>query len=96
MKDQTLILIPNPKDANAPAAILNLNKLSVKTEAELFYNYAISTGDGSVVKKGMFVGELKLMLELTDASKILQLDVFNADYHFTYNFTASGEIPIIQ
>lgn len=86
MRDQIQILISNTKSANAPIAQLEFNKLTIRFEAESMYNYAVSSGDGSVVSKGDFEKEVQIELPLSDSANLFQLDVFNADNHFTYNF----------
>lgn len=91
MKHETLILVPNPKGVNAPIATLKDNALIVRAKRGFVFNYAVSTGDGSVVQKGIFEGEVELELVLTDSASVFQLDIFNSDHHFFYNFIASGE-----
>ncbi|HLV43064.1 MAG TPA: hypothetical protein VKY37_12350 [Brumimicrobium sp.] len=86
MREQTQILIPNPKSANAPYAFLEFNRLIIRLDTEVSYNYAVSSGDGSVVSKGTFETEIELELPFSESSSIFQLDIFNADHHFTYNF----------
>lgn len=91
MKSQTLILVPNPKSENAPSVVLKYNQLIINSECGGMCNYAISSNDGSVIQKGVFQGDVELHLELSDSTNLFQLDIFNAEHHFSYNFIAPGE-----
>lgn len=86
MKKPTAILKPNQKNDLAPAVSLSLTELIINTDFESEYNYAISTDHGSVIQKGRFFKKTELQLDAVSSSKLLQLDLFNSEHHFTYNF----------
>lgn len=93
MNNQIIKIFPNLKNADAPSVSLNLERLFIVVEPRDEYNYAVSTDDGSVFQKGKFQKEIELQLVASSSSKLLQLDVFNSNDHFTYNFTLGKKIP---
>ena len=93
MNNQIIIIYPNPKKADAPSVSLHLDSLFIVEDSSDEYNYAVSTDNGSVLQKGKFQKGIELKLEAASTSKLLQLDVFNSNDHFTYNFTLSKKSP---
>lgn len=93
MNNTTHILISSPKSANAPTVILDKRKLLVNGKLGVIYNYAVSTENGSVVEKGMFQEENEIDIVLSGTSTHYQLDIFNVDFHFIYQFVTSVESP---
>lgn len=93
MNNQIIIIYPNPKNTDAPSVSLHLDSLFIVEDSSDEYNYAVSTDNGSVLQKGKFQKEIELRLEASSTSKLLQLDVFNSNDHFTYNFTLSKKSP---
>src|SRR5690554_7692445 len=80
------MLVPNVNSPDAPKVKLISNKLIIETSINSKFNYALSKPDGSVLQKGIFEEEVELNIEALEATNCMQLDLFDGNQHFIYNF----------